>query len=240
MCFWFIMNFSTNLRLERDFEERSTASLSFFKLPKNFLAIFFSFLFNCFGCWILLPNSLQYPVSGVLWCVTCGWETPRSSPKELEEVGGAVKGKTVALQWIKGVVSVWSFQKKSAVCFKTKGLWRQRDSVSDAFKWVKNKRLSVWIIIWAEWVCCIALFLHSFKMCFPSIFHSSFYFCFLFFFFHVGISLFSLQALTAHLLSQLHCCFVFGSLLLHFFFVDKKENKVSHLWYKCDVAAHLK
>lgn len=39
------MNFSTNLRLERDFEERSTAHPSFFKLPKNFLPIFFSFLF---------------------------------------------------------------------------------------------------------------------------------------------------------------------------------------------------
>lgn len=48
-----------------------------------------------------------------------------------------------------------------------------------------------------------------------------------------------LQALKAQLLSQLHCCFVFGS-LLHFFFVEKEESKVAHLCYKCDVAAHLK
>lgn len=42
------------------------------------------------------------------------------------------------------------------------------------------------------------------------------------------MSLVFLQALKAHLLSQLHCCFVFGSLLLHFF-VGKKETK-SHIY----------
>lgn len=83
-----------------------------------------------------------------------------------------------------------------------------------------------------SWVCCIALFLHSFKMCFPSILHSSFY-------------LFSMLEWVQFSFKHLKLTFspsftvaLFLGLCFTFFFFEKEESKVSHLCYKCDVAAH--